>query len=97
MLDPADTEDERAGLGSRFVAALEAVLARGIRHEIRTAYLPTLRERADLTELARGLAGRGMRNRAIQEFSRWESSTRRSARLRFLGHCSPSFARSYPG
>jgi pyruvate formate lyase activating enzyme len=58
-----------AGLGQRFVACVEAVLASGIRHEIRTTYHPAVFERADLTEMARSLAALGARSWVIQEFS----------------------------
>lgn len=59
----------RAGLGGRFLAALEAVLASGIRHEIRTTYHPALFTHSDLAQMAMKLRELGVRNWVIQEFS----------------------------
>jgi pyruvate formate lyase activating enzyme len=59
----------RAGLGGRFLAALEEVLASSIRHEIRTTYHPASFAGPDLTEMARSLRALGVGNWVIQEFS----------------------------
>lgn len=59
----------RRNLGPRFGAALEAVLASGVAHEIRTTYHPALLPPAALRAMAETLAGRGVTRWVIQEFS----------------------------
>ncbi len=57
-----------AGSGERAFAGLQQVLASGVAHEIRTTVHPALLGDADLADLARDLAARGVRNYVIQAF-----------------------------
>ncbi|QAY69665.1 anaerobic ribonucleoside-triphosphate reductase activating protein [Xylanimonas protaetiae] len=48
-------------------AALDALLASGVAHEVRTTVDPTVHTRADILALAARLAARGVQHHAIQE------------------------------
>lgn len=57
-----------AGSGGRAQAGLQQVLASGVDHEIRTTVHPVLLSNADLTDMARDLAARGVKHYVIQAF-----------------------------
>jgi pyruvate formate lyase activating enzyme len=57
-----------AGSGERAFAGLQQVLASGVDHEIRTTVHPALLDDADLAELARDLAARGVKHYVFQAF-----------------------------
>ena len=77
-----------AGSGERAYAGLQQVLASGVDHEIRTTVHPALLGDADLADLARDLAARGVRHYVIQAFRsqgcRDESLCRNMVRARPL-------------
>lgn len=57
-----------AGSGARARAGLEVLLASGVAHEIRTTVHPVLLSDADVGDLARELAARGVKHYVIQSF-----------------------------
>jgi pyruvate formate lyase activating enzyme len=57
-----------AGSGERAFAGLQQVLASGVDHEIRTTVHPALLRDADLADMARDLAARGVKHYVIQAF-----------------------------
>jgi len=63
---PALTGKE--GSGAAAVASLDAVLASGVRHEIRTTVHPALTTSADLVAMADALASRGVTDWVLQPF-----------------------------
>jgi len=56
------------GSGGRAQAGLQQVLASGVDHEIRTTVHPVLLSNADLVDMARDLAARGVKHYVIQAF-----------------------------
>jgi len=57
-----------AGSGAHALAGLQQVLASGVDHEIRTTVHPVLLSDADLADMARDLAARGVKRYVIQAF-----------------------------
>ena len=57
-----------AGSGAHALAGLQQVLASGVDHEIRTTVHPVLLSDADLADMARELAARGVKRYVIQAF-----------------------------
>ncbi len=63
------------GSGRQALMALEAVLASGCEHEIRTTIHPTLLDESDIIELAETLARMGVKNYVLQKFHAQPSTT----------------------
>ena len=59
-----------AGSGARASSSLGLLLASGVEHEIRTTVHPALLPDADVVELARALAARGVKRQVLQAFRR---------------------------